>query len=110
MGEDAGDMDDISYNSCFSIPADHPALPGHFPGRPVVPGVVLLDRVAAALRCWRGARIVGLPQVKFVRPLLPGQTVELHLDDGVDGVRFRLLHDGMMIANGKAEIVAEELA
>ena len=27
----------------FRVEADHPALEGHFPGRPIVPGVVLLD-------------------------------------------------------------------
>ena len=33
----------------FTIPDDHPSLPGHFPGHPVVPGVVLLDRVLQAI-------------------------------------------------------------
>ena len=31
------------------IHADHPSLPGHFPGAPLVPGVVILDEVIAAL-------------------------------------------------------------
>ena len=31
------------------IEADHPSLPGHFPGRPLVPGVMLLEQVALAL-------------------------------------------------------------
>ena len=110
MGEDADDMDDISCHTRFSIAEDHPALPGHFPGHPVVPGVVLLDRVAEALLRWRRARIVGMPQVKFMRPLLPGQSADLHLEDGVDSVRFKLLHEGTLLASGQLEIVAEELA
>ena len=38
----------------FTVPHDHPSLPGHFPGRPVVPGVVLLDRVLAAIEAAHG--------------------------------------------------------
>ena len=38
----------------FVIESDHPALPGHFPGRPVVPGVVVLDRVLAAIESAHG--------------------------------------------------------
>jgi 3-hydroxymyristoyl/3-hydroxydecanoyl-(acyl carrier protein) dehydratase len=94
------------YRESFSIAAAHPALPGHFPGRPVVPGVVLLDRVAAALARWRGARLAGLPQVKFLRPLLPGQTAELWLGDDGKSIRFRIAHAQAVIASGSIELAA----
>lgn len=55
------------------MPADHPSLAGHFPGRPVLPGVVLLDHVIAAV----GGRVAGLPSVKFLRPVMPGDVVEI---------------------------------
>src|SRR3546814_5615986 len=34
---------------------DHPALPGHFPGRPIVPGVVIVDRVLDAIEAAQGS-------------------------------------------------------
>ena len=62
----------------FTIPADHPALPGHFPGNPVVPGVVLLDRATTAiLAAFPGHRLAALPQVKFLQPVRPGDTVTI---------------------------------
>ncbi len=94
----------MNFASGLSIPASHAALPGHFPGRPVVPGVLLLDRVAAAFERWRGARIAGLPQVKFLRPLLPDQEAELLLEDDGKSIRFRIVHAQATIASGSVEL------
>jgi 3-hydroxyacyl-[acyl-carrier-protein] dehydratase len=56
------------------IRADHPSLPGHFPGASLVPGVVILDEVLAALIEWReNSQLTGIPIVKFVAPLKPEQ-------------------------------------
>lgn len=62
------------------ITAGHPALAGHFPGNPLVPGVVVLDEVlrlamAVAPEC----DIVGVDGVKFLRPILPQQQFTVHL-------------------------------
>lgn len=94
----------------FTIAADHPALPGHFPGRPVVPGVLILDRVLAAIESAHGPLgALRLPQVKFLRPLLPGQAARIELepcvaDDGHAAARrwrFRVLGDDQLLASGE---------
>ena len=63
----------------FEIPVDHPALPGHFPGRPIVPGVVLLDhaieRIGAALGYGLNACSIG--SAKFTAPASPGEPLAL---------------------------------
>jgi len=88
----------------FRIASTHPALPGHFPGRAVVPGVVLLDQVAAAVERRFGARLAGLPQVKFLRPLLPGQDATLTLDAVGESMHFHIAHDGVTLASGVATV------
>ena len=96
-------MTTAEYRESIHIPASHPALPGHFPGHPVVPGVVLLDCVAAALARWRGARIAALPQVKFTGPLLPEQEAELVLSAAGTSVRFTIVRAGVTIVSGSIE-------
>ena len=89
----------------FTIPADHPSLPGHFPGRPLVPGVVVLERVVEASEAAHGPlSTLRLPQVKFLQPLLPGETARIELDGAVPRWRFRVLRDATLLASG--EIVA----
>lgn len=94
----------------FSVPADHPCLPGHFPGRPLVPGVVLLERVLEAIEVGHGALgNLRLPQVKFLQPLLPGEEARVELDTAgtpaAQRWRFRVLRDATLLASG--EVVAD---
>ena len=49
----------------FRVPHDHPSLAGHFPGHPVVPGVVVLDHEVAANELLAGPpRPVSMLQVR----------------------------------------------
>ena len=81
----------------------HPSLPGHFPGQPVVPGVVILDAVQQAIEAQVGALPPPrLPQVKFVRPQLPGEAAEILLESPVPGRwRFRVLRGDTLLASGE---------
>ena len=87
----------------FLIEHDHACLPGHFPGRPVVPGVVVLDRVYAAIEAASGAPLAAcrLPQVKFLQPLLPGEEAEVELEGAAPRWRFRVLRGDALIASGE---------
>jgi 3-hydroxymyristoyl/3-hydroxydecanoyl-(acyl carrier protein) dehydratase len=89
----------------FTVDASHPALPGHFPGRPVVPGVVLLDQVAAAVERECKTRIAKWPQVKFLRPLLPGEQAELVIEPEAELRRFVIRCGEDVVAKGTFEAV-----
>lgn len=87
----------------FTIAADHPALPGHFPGHPVVPGVVLLDHaihtIGAALNrplhAWR------LGSAKFLSPVAPGEPLDLAYDAAASGaIRFTVRAGSREVATG----------
>jgi 3-hydroxyacyl-[acyl-carrier-protein] dehydratase len=94
---------DATISTRFAIPADHPSLPGHFPGQPVVPGVVLLDRIAAAIEAAGFPPLRRLPAVKFLAPLLPGQRVDLTAVRTGTRWRLRIERDGTPILGGEGE-------
>ena len=87
----------------FRLPATHPALPGHFPGHPIVPGVVLLDRVAAALEK-NGARLARIGVVKFLTPLKPDEDATLAIARDGTRVSFRIERNGTPILRGEGEL------
>ena len=92
----------------FRVAADHPSLPGHFPDRPIVPGVVLLDEVVALVQAALAAPgAVGLPAVKFVRPVLPEQVVTVCCGAPSDGrIAFVATVDSHLVLRGSVQFGA----
>ena len=94
------------HERVLSIGHDHPALAGHFPGYPVVPGVVLLNEVIETLRRGSAASlaVIGLPMVKFSSPLRPGEIVSIRVDEeGAGRATFSCQVDARLIASGAIE-------
>ena len=91
------------------IPADHPAFAGHFPGTPIVPGVVLLDLVLQAIEagCGRPSPRCALTTVKFRSIVRPGERLRLHVELMASGAaRFELESDGRAVASGTLAVPA----
>lgn len=89
----------------FSISPDHPSLPGHFPGNPVVPGVVLLGEVVRlAAELLGDLRVMGLPDAKFLSPLGPGECCQVRFEPVRLGlVKFHCAVADRPVASGRLE-------
>lgn len=84
--------------------AHHPVFAGHFPGRPIVPGVLLLDWAQAAIETALGQPLQALTEAKFHSPATPADAValELEFDIGAVSVRFEIRSsDARKIASGR---------
>jgi 3-hydroxymyristoyl/3-hydroxydecanoyl-(acyl carrier protein) dehydratase len=98
----------------LQIAADHPALPGHFPGRPIVPGVVLLDCVLTAAEQWLGRALAArsLRQAKFNSMLLPAEVADLELQLLDQELRFAITRAAQpvpqLIAQGAFTVTAPD--
>lgn len=99
------------------VPRDLHALRGHFPGSPVVPGVLELELARErASELWPElGRLCAVRRLKFVRPLRAGQRVGLRLhrrpaaDERVR-VEFSLFSTGERLAAGQLEFAIGETA
>ena len=87
------------------VPADLAVFPGHFPGFPVVPGVLQLDWVlrAARDRLGLGAAPARVEMLKFKALLRPDQCFTLRIDIGADrrAAEFALTSDGATFSSGR---------
>jgi 3-hydroxymyristoyl/3-hydroxydecanoyl-(acyl carrier protein) dehydratase len=90
----------------LSIPPDHPAFPGHFPGHPVVPGVVLLDEALSAIASAQGIEPGPwhLATVKFESPVAPGEPLVLRWQPTpAGGWQFEIRAAGRRAATGSIQ-------
>lgn len=67
------------------IPVDLAVFAGHFPGLPVVPGVLQIDWVMRfASTRFDVVAMTGAPAIKFSKLLCPGDRCTLTLEEGTD--------------------------
>lgn len=84
------------------IAPEHPAFAGHFPGMPILPGVVLLDAAVHAVSQALGSSVsCQISSAKFLSPVGPGETLALSWATSASGsVRFDISCDSRKIATG----------
>lgn len=92
------------HSSTRVIDSEHPSLAGHFPGHPIVPGVVILDEVMRFVeQC--GYDVTTIPNSKFLRPLLPDTAFTIELTEGKSGtMRYRCLDAEGAFASGSVTV------
>ena len=88
------------------IAPDHPAFAGHFPGAPVLPGVVLASLVfetlgAAPALAQRLGGTAQIDQVKFQSPVGPGSSLRITLSPQGRGITFEIRCAATVVARGR---------
>jgi len=93
----------VGARTTFTIDARHPALAGHFPGSPVLPGVVLLDETVRVIEQENGGGATRwtVGAAKFLKPVQPGETLTLEHEPLPNGsIRFAVSSGGRPVAAG----------
>jgi len=78
-----------SIRALKNVTYNEPYFPGHFPGRPVMPGVIIIEAMAqaAGILCFITANVipdaktrfffVGIDKARFRKPVVPGDQLVL---------------------------------
>ncbi|HEX4330582.1 MAG TPA: hypothetical protein VH040_00465 [Usitatibacter sp.] len=92
-----------SLEAELRLPSDHPAFAGHFPGHPILPGVVLLSEALARIASATHAppHSFSLAQCKFLKPVAPGAKLAFSCEGLAEGtVSFEFRDGEAAVASG----------
>jgi 3-hydroxyacyl-[acyl-carrier-protein] dehydratase len=103
-----------------NVTYNEPFFPGHFPGRPIMPGVLIVEAMAqtAGVLAFksmpeedqgRTVYFLGIDNVRFRKPVVPGDQLRLELEitkhrQAIWGFKGKALVDGKLVA--EAELLA----
>jgi 3-hydroxyacyl-[acyl-carrier-protein] dehydratase len=114
----------VSIRALKNVTYNEPFFPGHFPGRPVMPGVMIIEALAqaAGILCFVTEDVipdhttrfyfVGIDKARFRRPVVPGDQLVLtaQLERSLKGIwRFSTaaLVDGQEAAHAQMMLAPE---
>jgi 3-hydroxymyristoyl/3-hydroxydecanoyl-(acyl carrier protein) dehydratase len=95
-----------------SLPADHPAAQGHFPGNPVIPGAVLLSETVRMIEAALGRSLspLRIGRAKFPHPARPGDELHVAFRNMPGSIRFECAVGGITVLTGEVECCASSSA
>ena len=90
------------------VAIDHPAIAGHFPNDPLVPGVLILEEVHEALVGALGIRqLLAIRWAKFLAPLRPGEEFRVTVKPLTDGrYDFACMRGEQVVAQGQLQLAS----
>ncbi len=103
-----------------NVTYNEPFFPGHFPGRPIMPGVLIVEAMAQTAgvlvfkslpeeKYGQAVFFLGIDNVRFRKPVTPGDQLRLELEitkhrQAIWGFKGKALVDGKLVA--EAELLA----
>jgi 3-hydroxyacyl-[acyl-carrier-protein] dehydratase len=103
-----------------NVTYNEPFFPGHFPGRPIMPGVLIVEAMAQTAGVLvfesvpeeeqkKPVYFLGVDNVRFRKPVIPGDQLRLELEitkhrQSIWGFKGKTLVDGKLVA--EAELLA----
>ena len=100
-----------------NVTYNEPFFPGHFPGHPIMPGVLIVEAMAqtAGVLVFKSmpeeekekrVYFLGIDNVRFRKPVIPGDQLRLELEitkhrQSIWGFKGKASVDGKLVAEGE---------